>query len=329
MPKVSVIIPNFNHARFLEKRIRSVLDQTFQDFEVIFLDDASTDNSPEVFSQFKGDPRIRAIFNETNSGNVFKQWNKGFKEAAGEYVWIAESDDYADAIFLETLVARLDDNPVAGIAYCQSWVVDEHGDKKLIIEHNREHIDANRWKNNFTNNGRDECANYFIFGCMINNASSALVRRSVVEKIGYADEDWRIAGDWVFWVKMLLASDIEFVAQPLNYWRQHSGTVRNSATKCGTMVEESYKVASYVAQHVTVSANALRKARAVRFYSWVCYNEDHWFGLRQNRAIYRLARQFDPGVAGKILQYIPLMPLRMIARPVKRRLIPLLRRNRS
>jgi len=89
MPKVSVIIPNYNHARFLEQRIQSILNQTYQDFEILYLDDASTDDSNEVFAQFKDDRRIRSILNQTNSGSPFKQWNRGIKAATGDYIWIA------------------------------------------------------------------------------------------------------------------------------------------------------------------------------------------------------------------------------------------------
>ena len=101
MPKVSVIIPNYNHALFLEQRLESVLNQTYQDFEVIFLDDASTDSSRAVFTKYANHPKIsHIIFNETNSGYPFKQWNKGVNLAMGEYIWIAESDDYAELNFL-------------------------------------------------------------------------------------------------------------------------------------------------------------------------------------------------------------------------------------
>src|SRR5215472_4105163 len=108
MPKVSVIIPNYNHARYLQQRIDTVLGQTFQDFEVILLDDCSTDESRSIISEYAKDPRVRTEFNEVNSGSTFKQWNKGVRLARGEYVWIAESDDYADKRFLEKLVYRLD-----------------------------------------------------------------------------------------------------------------------------------------------------------------------------------------------------------------------------
>src|SRR5690242_21921320 len=89
-PTVSVIIPNYNHARYLPRRIESVLRQSYQDFELILMDDASTDDSREVLSLYLSDPRVRVQFNEVNSGSPFKQWNKGVKLARGKYVWIAE-----------------------------------------------------------------------------------------------------------------------------------------------------------------------------------------------------------------------------------------------
>jgi len=87
---------NYNYGHFLEKRIQSVLNQTYQDFEIIYLDNASTDNSNQVFAKFVGDKH--SLFNQVNSGTP------GIK-AKGEYVWIAESDDYADERLLVELVS--------------------------------------------------------------------------------------------------------------------------------------------------------------------------------------------------------------------------------
>lgn len=78
-PLVSVLIPNYNHSIFLEERIQSVLNQKYQNFEVIILDDCSTDNSKNVIDKYKHNPKIsHIIYNEINSGSTFKQWNKGF-----------------------------------------------------------------------------------------------------------------------------------------------------------------------------------------------------------------------------------------------------------
>src|SRR5258708_17607669 len=71
-PTVSVIVPNYNHARYLRKRIESLLRQTYQDFEVILLDDCSTDVSREVLASYQDNPRVRVEYNAENSGSVFK-----------------------------------------------------------------------------------------------------------------------------------------------------------------------------------------------------------------------------------------------------------------
>ena len=106
-PLVSVIIPNYNHAQYLEKRIDTVLNQTYQNIEVIILDDKSTDNSLEVIEQYRNHPKVaQIVVNEQNTGSPFKQWDMGINLANGELIWIAESDDYNELIFLEELIAE-------------------------------------------------------------------------------------------------------------------------------------------------------------------------------------------------------------------------------
>src|SRR5690349_2386149 len=108
MLNISVIIPNFDHASFLKQRIESVLNQTFQDFEIIILDDCSTDNSREIIEQYRQHPKVSHIeYNKTNSGSTFIQWQKGLSIAVGEYMWIAESDDVSSPKFIEKMVGLL------------------------------------------------------------------------------------------------------------------------------------------------------------------------------------------------------------------------------
>lgn len=127
MTRVSVIGPNYNHARFLRQRLDSILAQTFQDFELILLDDCSTDESRSIISEYAKNPQVRTEFNDANSGSPFKQWNKGVRLAQGDYVWIAESDDYAENLFLERLVGILDGDKEVTFAYCRSREVSDQG----------------------------------------------------------------------------------------------------------------------------------------------------------------------------------------------------------
>lgn len=259
MPKVSIIIPNYNHAMFLEQRIQSILEQTYQDFEIIYLDDASTDNSNQVFAKFAEHPKIRSIYNQTNSGSPFKQWNKGILQAKGEYIWIAESDDYADKTLLARLVEKLDQNPSVGLAYCQSWRIDKNNNTQSTFQDWTDDLDSQRWQEDFINSGLGECKNYLIIKNTIPNASAVLFRRSLHGKVGGADETFKICGDWLFWVKILLISDVAFIAEPLNYFRTHDNTCRAKATREGFGLNECIRVINFIAATVEIPPEFLMK----------------------------------------------------------------------
>src|SRR5688572_4442057 len=117
-PLVSVIIPNYNHAEYLRNRIDSVLNQTFQDIEVILLDDYSADRSLEILREYSDHPKVSHIVaNDANSGSTFRQWEKGIDLAIGDWVWIAESDDWCETTFLESVLEYIDGSTV--ISCCQ------------------------------------------------------------------------------------------------------------------------------------------------------------------------------------------------------------------
>lgn len=226
MPAVSVVVPNYNHARYLPRRLETILAQTFSDFEVILLDDASTDHSHAVIAPYLSDPRIRFHPGATNSGSPFAQWNRGVALARGEFVWIAESDDYADPHLLESLVALLRAAPNVGIAYCQSWRVDEDGRVEGSMSDDVVGLDAQRWQHPFVADGREECRRFLLWKNTLPNASAVVFRREVFLRAGGAPLHLRLAGDWLTWVRMLLLSDVAFTPEPLNYFRQHGASVR-------------------------------------------------------------------------------------------------------
>jgi glycosyltransferase involved in cell wall biosynthesis len=259
MVKVSVIIPNYNHARFLRRRIESVLCQTYQDFELILLDDCSTDDSRSMLSAYAEDPRVRMEFNEKNSGSTFKQWNKGVRLARGEYVWIAESDDYADERLLEKLVARLDSEPSAVFSYCRSWLVSADGEISGFLDSYLTDLDTQRWTADFWADGREECQNYLVHRNTVANASAVLFRREVYERVGGADESLVLSGDWKLWVAMALTGRIAYLGEPLNYYRFHDTSVRAKSQQLGVYTTEYLETIRWILQRVTPSEAARRK----------------------------------------------------------------------
>src|ERR1039458_5816296 len=210
VPEVSVIVPNYNHARFLPQRLDSILAQTYKDYELIVWDDASSDNSREVLENYAAKNSMRLVFNEKNSGNPFIQWRKGAELACGEYLWIAESDDYADPQLLETLVARLQQNPKVGLAYCQSFSVDEDGRILGTLEYWTQELDGGRWKQDYMNSGVDEVACYLVRRNTIPNASGVLVKRDIFLEAVQLAENLRLTGDWWTWSRVLFHVDVAY-----------------------------------------------------------------------------------------------------------------------
>jgi len=231
MSKVSVIVPNYNHARYLPKRIESILRQSYQDFELILLDDCSTDDSRAVLSQYADDPRVRIEFNDVNSGSPFKQWNKGVSLARGEYVWIAESDDYADERLLQRLIPVLEENAAITLAYCRSWSVSEDGENRRFGDTYLNLMSGGRWNSDFYADGLEECRRYLVFTNSIPNASAVLFRKAAYDSAGGADEGYRVCGDWKLWATMASAGKIAYVAEPLNYFRFHEDSARRRSDR--------------------------------------------------------------------------------------------------
>jgi glycosyltransferase involved in cell wall biosynthesis len=304
MPKVTVVVPNFNHGRFLKKRLQTILDQTYQDFEIVYIDDASTDKSDEVLAQFENEERMRIIRNRVNSGSPFKQWNRGVQLAQGEYIWIAEADDYADRNFLARLVRVLDHNQNVGLAYCQSIRVDEKDETIPVIEDFLR--GEGRWANDFINDGREECRHFLMSRNTILNASAVLFRRGIYEQAGYADENMFFCGDWMTWVKLLLISDIAFVAEPLNYYRTHGNSVRHRINNRFTYHEEAYRIVRYALDHVAVPSDALDEACQTLLGTWVhlIIQRRTVRPWRETRNVYRNARLVDRRFKSRLIKNV-------------------------
>jgi glycosyltransferase involved in cell wall biosynthesis len=261
MPKVSIIVPNYNYARFLPRRLESIERQTYRDFEIILLDDASSDDSMQVLTQFAQQHGCRLVRNERNSGNVFKQWNKGLRLATGQYVWIAEADDYADERLLEVLVGRLEQNARCGLAYCNSLRVDGQNRIIEIVQPTMYQVDLTRWQRDFVGSGHEECSSYLLRENTIPNASAVVFRRALSDTVGGADESFALSSDWKFWVSLLSISDLAFVAEPLNFFRVHAHTTRAKA-RTWVGLPEAMEVMKYIIETVNVPQKALQDLHA-------------------------------------------------------------------
>lgn len=233
-PLVSVIIPNYNHARYLEQRLDSVFNQTYQNFEVIFLDDCSTDNSLELIEKYKNNPHLsQIVVNETNSGSPFKQWDKGIGLAKGELIWIAESDDYCELNLLEELVNAFVVRENVVIACSQYVFVSEDFSYKL------------KERKTQVYNGKEYICKRLIRYNEIRNASGVVFRKDAYPKISKNYLTFRNAGDLQFWVEILQFGDIVKVGKNLSYYRQNCNSVTGTNTPKGIASKEDKRVYDY------------------------------------------------------------------------------------
>lgn len=262
----------------MDERISSVLQQTFQDFEIIILDDCSTDNSRAIIEQWlQKDERISFYPNEVNSGSPFFQWNKGATLAQGEYLWIAESDDIAEPTLLENLVELLDKNPQVGIAFAQSDLVDENSNYlHSYNEHYQFAFKSDRWESDFIASGKMECEKYLLITNTIPNASAALFRKDIFIKAGGPNPKWKLNGDWFFYAQMLMISDLAFCSKTLNHFRKHTDTQRQRSNENPLIYWEILHLMDYIIKHTNPDPKDIK---------WGYNNVSRWWSdslYRQN-----------------------------------------------
>lgn len=235
-PLVSVIVPNYNYARYLPERLDSILGQTFQDFEIIILDDCSTDNSKDVIERYRGNPKVSTIiYNGKNTGSPFLQWDKGLELARGKYAWIAEADDLAKPTFLEKTVKAIQSGENVVIACSLSFVINENG----IITDEKGFDTADAAKQIEIFNGIDYIRDKMLDRNGVYNASMVLFSIDACKIVSRRYRSMRYCGDWLFWAELMRAGDIAVVREKLNLFRKHGNSVSDEGISNAGPLKES------------------------------------------------------------------------------------------
>lgn len=211
-PLVSVCIPTYNYANFLPQAIESVLKQTIQDFELIVVDDASTDATDEVMARYTDDPRVTYVRNETNRG-LFKNFNYSASLAAGKHLKFLCADDWLAPDYLARTTALLEANPELGLVTNTHVFTSAEG-RPQIIEYapfgGREVIP------------RQEVVDQLIsWHYPLGRPTNVLIRRDVFEQVGGFDEQFAPTGDLQLWLRVLEHFDVGCVREPLCFVRSH------------------------------------------------------------------------------------------------------------
>lgn len=305
MSVVSIIVPCYNHAPFLRQRMDSILNQTFQDYEIILLDDASTDESISILKEYQHHEKVsQFVVNKTNSGNPFIQWQKGLSLAKSDYIWIAETDDLAEPTLLSKMYDRLSSSPEAGLIYCQSKTIDNKGQVGNSLRVHTEVLNPELWKNDFQLNGGEAPLNYFFVKNIVPNASAVLFKKSVLQSSNWIPNRFRYAGDWFAWIEITKKHAILFCSEVLNYHRFHANTTR---TKSSTLqyVLELYEIRKIINEYVEVMPDIKERTWKVLFKKFVnvARLKNSAFSWSSYRTLFTLST-IDRKILLRLFQYI-------------------------
>lgn len=208
MSKISVFVACYNYGRFLPKCLNSILNQTRKTDEILVVDDASTDNTPEIIKPYLG--KVKYIRHKKNIGSQ-KMFNVGVTIAKGDYILAISADDWLRPQMLEKEASILDRNPEVGLVYSQAFTV-EQGQKRLIVA-------RPAGKESYI--GRKEDFKLLLTqGCFI-PAMTVLVRKKVYDHLGSWDTKLKFSQDYEMWIRIAKHYALAYIAEPLAYYRIH------------------------------------------------------------------------------------------------------------
>ena len=208
-PTVSVIIPAYNQAQFVSEAIDSVLAQSFKDFEIVVVNDGSTDNTEDVLKKYSG--KITYIYQENKGPAAAK--NKGIVASRGKYVATLDSDDIWLSQKLEMQTKHLDSNGKVGLVYTDAYMVDSDGTRTHNVTSFAQYAPF---------------SGYVLDKLILNNfipSLTVMVRRTVLDTVGLFDESLLIGEDWDLWLRIASQFPIDFVDAPLGERRIHGGNI--------------------------------------------------------------------------------------------------------
>jgi glycosyltransferase involved in cell wall biosynthesis len=229
MLKVSVVIPAYNAMAYLPETVESVLRQTFTNFEVLIIDDGSSDQIVQWVSQIS-DPRVRLISQENQGLSGAR--NTGIAHAQGEYVAFLDADDLWEPTKLEKQVHCLENKPAVGLVYTWTVLVDEQGNPTGRV---------------FISDAEGDVWQQIVWDDVMSNGSTAMVRRCCFETVGVFDLNLGPAADRDMWIRIASRYPFAVIKEPLVFYRQHPNSMSKNRKimiqELRTVIEKSFQYA--------------------------------------------------------------------------------------
>lgn len=280
---VSVLIPTYNRCELVQQSIESVLKQTFQSYEIIIVDDGSTDGTVHTLQDRYGD-RIKLVCQENQGESAAR--NHGAAMASGKYLGFLDSDDVWEPEKLEWQVNALEGNPKAVLAFSSYWFIDYHG-QRIVTHPNGMIVDT----------GEVTVPNLLLLNIRI-GGSNPLITKTSFEMAGGYDPSIQYGEDVDFILRLRLLGDFAYVDRPLLNIRHHEGNQ-------GALVKPE-DIGRYLKEHLQVvervvsSLNPHRDAQALKrrayafYYQRTAFQCFSWWLWKQGFEYLSEAAKYDP-----------------------------------
>lgn len=291
--RVSIVIPVYNRERYLDAAVVSVVGQTFTDWELVILDDGSSDGSVDIARRFAaGDPRIRVVTEENGGVAVARNRGLAATDSSSEFVIFLDSDDMWRPDALDVLVAALDANPEAGSAHGLAEAVDADG---RSIDHDdladsmrrRTAYDAGRLVAVPLEAGTPFTA--LVHHNWVVTPGTQLIRRAALDSVGGFDPTCDPADDWDMALRLSRIADLAFVDRPILQWRRHDSTLSETSDRWRRSVARVRR------KMLIDPTNSPARAAAAR---WACRSAAREDWRSAGRAV--AARTARPAVRGAL-----------------------------
>lgn len=244
--KVSVVIPCYNRVQYVSEAIDSVLDQTYENLELIVVDDGSTDQSLAVLEGYRDRLKILRHAGGENRGQS-ASINLGIAHSDGEYLAVLDSDDYWALDKLEKQVAVFEADPEVGLVYGNARIVDDYG-KLLYLRYADDHEERNEIGSVLAN-------------CYFSVPSNSLIRREVLGRVGTFDEGLRAAQDHDMAIRIAEATKLAYIPDVMFHYRRHENSI--SAGRAGLRWRNGFKILDAACRRFDYPAAIVRRRRAL------------------------------------------------------------------
>jgi len=259
VPKISAVIPSYNHEKFIDEAIRSVTDQTMQDWELVIVDDFSLDGSRKIIEEWaKKEDRIKTLYHDKNEG-IAKTCDDGIAKASGKYIALMASDDMWRKDAFQIILNTLEESKCE-VALVDGELIDAEGRKKGVRFSNL-HRKPSKFKGNFF---KDLIKGNFV--------CTGVFKKEIINKYDIRhNSELKRLDDWLFWLDLSFFCNFVYIDKPLYYYRVHG----SNSSLDQEMAKDSLKVYDIILQKYWSKLHNNDKTMLLRSRAINCLKQNH------------------------------------------------------